>query len=150
MKKIIAALAISLMGMSGAAQAEYPERPVLLMIPYGAGGATDFQARIATIPAANEDMLGMPVAIINKPGAGGRVGWNWFANEAENDGYTLGATTYLTSLRNQLKVVLTTQQTALSQSQTGVLILRFSLLQKTAHLIQWPTLLHSQKKIQAN
>ncbi|MDA8854005.1 tripartite tricarboxylate transporter substrate binding protein, partial [Amylibacter sp.] len=48
MKKIIAALAISLIGISGAVKAEYPERPVLLMIPYGAGGATDFQARIAT------------------------------------------------------------------------------------------------------
>ena len=33
----------------------------------------------------------MPIAIINKPGAGGRVGWNWFAKDAENDGYTLGA-----------------------------------------------------------
>ena len=86
MKKIIAALAISLIGISGAVKAEYPERPVLLMIPYGAGGATDFQARIATIPAGNDDMLGMPVAIINKPGAGGRVGWNWFANDAEKDG----------------------------------------------------------------
>ena len=90
MKKIIAALAVTLIGISGAAKAEYPERPVLLMIPYGAGGATDFQARIATIPAGNDDMLGMPVAIINKPGAGGRVGWNWFANEAEKDGYTMG------------------------------------------------------------
>ncbi|MDB3883234.1 tripartite tricarboxylate transporter substrate-binding protein, partial [Amylibacter sp.] len=90
MKKIIAALAVSLIGISGVAKAEYPERPVLLMIPYGAGGATDFQARIATIPAGNDDMLGMPVAIINKPGAGGRVGWNWFANDAEKDGYTMG------------------------------------------------------------
>jgi len=35
--------------------------------------------------------LGVPIAIINKPGAGGRVGWNWFAKEAEKDGYTLGA-----------------------------------------------------------
>jgi tripartite-type tricarboxylate transporter receptor subunit TctC len=33
----------------------------------------------------------MPVAIINKPGAGGRVGWNWLATQADADGYTLGA-----------------------------------------------------------
>jgi tripartite-type tricarboxylate transporter receptor subunit TctC len=33
----------------------------------------------------------MPIAIINKPGAGGRVGWNWMATQAESDGYTLGA-----------------------------------------------------------
>lgn len=71
--------------------ASYPDRPVLMMIPYGAGGATDFQARIVTIPAANEDMLGQPVAIINKPGAGGRVGWNWFATQAPKDGYTLAS-----------------------------------------------------------
>jgi tripartite-type tricarboxylate transporter receptor subunit TctC len=31
------------------------------------------------------------MVIINKPGAGGRVGWNWFADEAEADGYTLAA-----------------------------------------------------------
>jgi tripartite-type tricarboxylate transporter receptor subunit TctC len=62
-----------------------------MMVSYGAGGATDFQARIVTMTAGNEDALGMPIAIINKPGAGGRVGWNWFATEAENDGYTLAA-----------------------------------------------------------
>jgi tripartite-type tricarboxylate transporter receptor subunit TctC len=63
----------------------------MLMVSYGAGGATDFQARIVTMTAGNEDALGMPIAIINKPGAGGRVGWNWFAGQAEADGYTLGA-----------------------------------------------------------
>lgn len=91
MRKLLAALAVSIMGFAGIAAAEYPERPILLMVSYGAGGATDFQARIVTIPAGNEDMLGMPIAIINKPGAGGRVGWNWFTSEAEADGYTLGA-----------------------------------------------------------
>lgn len=69
----------------------YPERPVLLMVSYGAGGATDFQARIVTLAAGEEDMLAEPIAIVNKPGAGGRVGWNWFATEAEADGYTLAA-----------------------------------------------------------
>ncbi len=73
------------------AAAEYPERPVSLMVSYGAGGATDFQARIVTMVAGNEDYLGQPIVIINKPGAGGRVGWNWFASEAESDGYTMGA-----------------------------------------------------------
>jgi len=77
---------------SGLASAEgYPERPISAMVSYGAGGATDFQARIVTMMAGNEDYLGQPIVIINKPGAGGRVGWNWFASEAENDGYTLSA-----------------------------------------------------------
>jgi tripartite-type tricarboxylate transporter receptor subunit TctC len=63
--------------LTGAASAalaqDYPERPLMLMVSYGAGGATDFQARIVTMTAGNEDALGMPIAIINKPGAGGRV-----------------------------------------------------------------------------
>ncbi len=71
--------------------AEYPDRPVSLMVSYGAGGATDFQARIVTMVAGNEEYLGQPMVIINKPGAGGRVGWNWFASEADSDGYTMGA-----------------------------------------------------------
>ena len=61
------------------------------MVSYGAGGATDFQARIVTMVAGNEEYLGQPMVILNKPGAGGRVGWNWFASEAEADGYTLAA-----------------------------------------------------------
>lgn len=93
MRNLIAAAAMAVMGLGGVAQADenYPERPIMLMVSYGAGGATDFQARIVTMTAGNEDALGMPIAIINKPGAGGRVGWNWFATQAENDGYTLGA-----------------------------------------------------------
>ena len=69
--------------------ADYPERPVSLMVSYGAGGATDFQSRIVSMLAANEEYLGQPMIIINKPGAGGRAGWNWFAMDAEADGYTL-------------------------------------------------------------
>ena len=65
--------------------------PVMMVVSYGAGGATDFQARIVTMTAGNDDALGMPIAILNKPGAGGRVGWNWFATQAETDGYTLSA-----------------------------------------------------------
>ncbi len=95
MKKWIAGAALALAAMAGTAFADghggYPERPIMLMVSYGAGGATDFQARIVTMTAGNEDALGMPMAIVNKPGAGGRVGWNWFATQAEADGYTLGA-----------------------------------------------------------
>lgn len=95
MKKWIAGAALAFAAMTGPAVAEghgdYPERPIMMMVSYGAGGATDFQARIVTMTAGNEDALGMPIAIVNRPGAGGRVGWNWFAGEAEADGYTLGA-----------------------------------------------------------
>ena len=94
MKTLIAA-ALALAAIPAVALADahgsYPDRPIMLMVSYGAGGATDFQARIVTMTAGNEDALGMPIAIINKPGAGGRVGWNWFATQAETDGYTLAA-----------------------------------------------------------
>ena len=95
MKQLIAAAALAAMALTGTAKADmhenYPERPVMMMVSYGAGGATDFQARIVTMTAGNEDALGMPIAIVNKPGAGGRVGWNWFATQADADGYTLAA-----------------------------------------------------------
>lgn len=95
MKKLLAGAAMALLGLTGASfadgHANYPERPIMMMVSYGAGGATDFQARIVTMTAGNEDALGMPIAILNKPGAGGRVGWNWLATQAEADGYTLGA-----------------------------------------------------------
>ncbi len=95
MKKLLASAAFAIAAMTGTAQADghanYPDRPIMMMVSYGAGGATDFQARIVTMTAGNEDALGMPIAIINKPGAGGRVGWNWLAGQADADGYTLGA-----------------------------------------------------------
>ena len=95
MKKTLLSMALlaatTVVGMGASHADEFPDRPISAMVSYGAGGATDFQARIVTMMAGNEDYLGQPIVIINKPGAGGRVGWNWFASEAESDGYTLGA-----------------------------------------------------------
>ncbi len=95
MRKIIEKLALGAatlaVSVCVAIAADYPDRPVGLSVSYGAGGATDFQARIVTMVSGNEELLGQPIYIINKPGAGGRVGWNWFASEADKDGYTLGA-----------------------------------------------------------
>lgn len=70
---------------------EYPDRPVSLTVAYSPGGATDFQARIVTMVAANEDYLKQPIVILNRPGAGGKVGWNHFASKAKTDGYELAA-----------------------------------------------------------
>ena len=86
----IALLALtSLMFMQ--AQADYPDKPIGVMVAYGPGGATDFQARIATLASGKEALIGQPIYILNKPGAGGRTGWNWFASEASKDGYMLAA-----------------------------------------------------------
>ena len=73
--------------------ADYPNRPISVMVAYNPGGATDFQARLVTMMAAHpkKNYLGQPIVIINKPGAGGKVGWNWFADKARKDGYDLAA-----------------------------------------------------------
>ena len=76
-----------------ASAADYPDRPISVMVAYNPGGATDFQARLVTMMAAHPktNYLGQPIVIVNKPGAGGKVGWNWFAEKARKDGYDLAA-----------------------------------------------------------
>jgi tripartite-type tricarboxylate transporter receptor subunit TctC len=86
----------TLLGLSTVTRAEYPDRPIGLMVAYNPGGATDFQARIATLASAMEKdgkpvSVGQPIYVINKPGAGGRKGWNWFADKAPRDGYMMAA-----------------------------------------------------------
>lgn len=82
------ALVIALtLGFTEAEAGEFPEEPIKLVVSYSPGGATDFQARIVTMMA--QDYLGQPVVVINKPGGGGMVGWNWFVESAENTGYEL-------------------------------------------------------------
>ena len=79
------------LGVTSVSQAEYPESPISMIVSYSPGGATDFQARIVTMMAGNEEYLGQPIVIINKPGAGGQVGWNWFVEKGSKDGYTMTA-----------------------------------------------------------
>ena len=91
-KMSAAVLAAALMLPAGAGLAEeYPDRPVSLVVAYSPGGATDFQARIVTMVSGNEEYLGMPIVIFNRPGAGGKVGWTQFADKAEPNGYELAA-----------------------------------------------------------
>lgn len=93
MKRFIAwGAALASIAAAGMAVAgDYPDRPISLMVSYSPGGATDFQARIVTMMSGDEKYLGQPVVIVNKPGAGGKVGWNNFASSASTDGYELAA-----------------------------------------------------------
>jgi tripartite-type tricarboxylate transporter receptor subunit TctC len=84
-------LSVLSMVWSSAVLAEYPDRPVSLTVAYSPGGATDFQARIVTMVAAKDEYLGQPIVILNRPGAGGRVGWNHFASKAKKNGYEMAA-----------------------------------------------------------
>lgn len=65
----------------------FPEKPITVIVSFGAGGGTDIGARIL-LPYV-EDELGVPLTVVNKPGGGGWVGWNDLLNQ-KNDGYTIG------------------------------------------------------------
>jgi tripartite-type tricarboxylate transporter receptor subunit TctC len=80
------ACALSLAG-SEPAQAQYPERGLILIVPYGAGGGTDITARL--LAKDLEPALGKPVTVENRAGGAGWVGWGALA-AAKPDGYTLG------------------------------------------------------------
>ena len=86
-RKIIGYLsAVMLCALPVAAVAAYPEKPIQFVVPYAPGGTTDLIARIVA-PKLGE-ILGQPVVIINKPGAGGSVGSSFVAKE-QPDGYTI-------------------------------------------------------------
>jgi len=82
--------AISLLGAAQLAVAQgYPSRPVRLIVPYSAGGATDIVVRI--VAQKMPEVLGQQVVIDNRAGAGGLIGTDTVAKSAP-DGYTLLAT----------------------------------------------------------
>jgi tripartite-type tricarboxylate transporter receptor subunit TctC len=70
--------------------AEYPEKPIRLLLPFPAGGAVDIVARAVTAKMADD--LGKPFVIENKAGAGGIIATDSVA-KAPADGYTLLLTT---------------------------------------------------------
>ncbi len=86
-----AAAAIAGLGLGyGSAEAAYPERPITIIVPWGAGGGTDATARI--LASLMEQELGQPVTVVNRTGGSGVVGHSAIAT-AEPDGYTLGIIT---------------------------------------------------------
>jgi tripartite-type tricarboxylate transporter receptor subunit TctC len=75
---------------SASAQAAWPNRPVTVVCPWGAGGGTDATARI--ISAILEKNLGQPFNVVNRTGGSGVVGHSAIATAAP-DGYTIGMIT---------------------------------------------------------
>jgi len=82
-------LAVLCIGLPAAAQT-YPVKPVHLIVPFPAGGATDILSRALSAELGRK--LGQPVVVDNKPGAGGTIG-ALAAAKAVPDGYTLLLTT---------------------------------------------------------
>ena len=72
------------------AAAQYPNRPITLIVPWGAGGGTDATARI--LGSILERDLKQPVNVVNRTGGNGVVGHSAIA-EAPADGYTIGLIT---------------------------------------------------------
>ncbi|MCC7347671.1 MAG: tripartite tricarboxylate transporter substrate binding protein [Variibacter sp.] len=84
---LLAAMALGL--SAGAALAQYPARPITMLVAYAAGGSTDVTARI--LASYMEKYLGRTakVVVVNRAGAGGQLGFEALA-QAEADGYTIG------------------------------------------------------------
>jgi tripartite-type tricarboxylate transporter receptor subunit TctC len=86
-----AILAASVVG----AKADYPDKPITLIVPWAAGGGTDAVARL--IASGLEQQLGTNVNVVNRVGAGGVLAHSEIA-DAPPDGYTVGlATTELST-----------------------------------------------------
>src|SRR5262252_8105835 len=85
-----ALLAAVFLVASSFAHAQYPQRPVQVIVPWGAGGGTDATARI--IASLLEKELKQPFNVVNRTGGSGVVGHDAIAN-ATPDGYTIGLIT---------------------------------------------------------
>ena len=86
MKRLLLALALLL---PAAARAEFPDRPITIVLPYAPGSASDSYGR--ALGEHFTRMMGQPVVVTNRDGGSGVVGMRFVAQSAP-DGYTLGLT----------------------------------------------------------
>lgn len=89
MRKTTLAL-IGIAVMASPAMADYPQRPLTMIVPWAAGGGTDAVGRM--LAQELQSQLGQPVNVVNREGAGGIVGHAAMI-EAAPDGYTIGLAT---------------------------------------------------------
>src|SRR6478609_7796062 len=93
MTRLLALLALC----CSTAWAQYPAKPITLIIPFPPGGSTDIVGRIAADGMART--LGTSIVVDNRGGAGGAIGAKAIADAAP-DGYTLGVATVSTHVVN--------------------------------------------------
>jgi tripartite-type tricarboxylate transporter receptor subunit TctC len=84
--RLKALVGAALLGAAALAQAAYPDKPIKLVVPFPPGGTTDVVARKVAPKVA--EILGQPVIIENRGGAGGSIGTEVVA-KSPADGYTL-------------------------------------------------------------
>lgn len=114
----------------GAQGATFPEkgRPITLIVAYPPGGGTDVTARLLAPMLENE--LGTPVQVLNKPGAGGQVGYTEISR-SRPDGYTIGylilptvITTYLDPTRQAVFSRKSFELLALQDNDPGIIAVK--------------------------
>ncbi|WP_236545094.1 tripartite tricarboxylate transporter substrate binding protein [Tropicimonas marinistellae] len=87
-KSLTAATALAAFA-AGPALADFPERPIQVIVPYSAGGSTDLSMRLLA-DSIERNFDGVTVVVRNQPGGGGGIGTS-AALHARPDGYTVGA-----------------------------------------------------------
>ena len=85
-RSLISLLAGAVLAPMALAQTPWPSQPIRLIVPYPAGGGTDFFARLVA-PGMGE-VLGQPVIVDNRPGASGIIGASAVARQLPADGHT--------------------------------------------------------------
>ena len=135
-KSLIAAILLST--TAGAAWAEYPDRPLTLLVAWGAGGGTDAVARVIAVGLEKE--LGQSVSVVNRTGGSGVVGHSAMADAAP-DGYTLGLATTEVNLMHWLGLTdinykIYTPLALMNQDPAGVQVADDSKYQNVKELLE--------------
>jgi len=82
---LLAGLAMAILAVMPA-RADFPEKPIEFVIPFGAGGGADIEGRL--LAEEMSKVLGVKVVPVNKPGGGGAITYSYVKNAAP-DGYTI-------------------------------------------------------------
>ena len=114
--RAVAVAALAALPLLAAAQSDYPNRPVKVLVPYAPGGATDIIAR--HVAAKLNDVLGQSVVVENRAGASGNVALD-AAAKSPPDGYTLLCGNVSTNAINETTFAQTLQSKP-SRDLTGI------------------------------
>jgi tripartite-type tricarboxylate transporter receptor subunit TctC len=74
-------------GLLFAAENDYPNRPIEVIVGFAAGGATDLASR--AVASTINEYLGQPAVVVNKAGGGGIIAGEYITRQAKPDGYTV-------------------------------------------------------------